>query len=59
PSTGLYNPFCKPTGGKGRPDWDRLYCVHEGRVLSIRALADLVPHPVDMEKFYSAYVFGI
>jgi hypothetical protein len=73
----IYNPFCRPktdtthdTDGARiidpytalEPDWDNLYCIHNGRVVSVSNLAnepDYVPLPLEaLYEFKMLPYFG-
>lgn len=49
----VLNPFVKPTNGVGLPDWNNLYCLVDGKIMSVKDAAALLPVPIPMETLYS------
>jgi hypothetical protein len=48
----IHNPFFKPSGGVAGPDWDNLFCIHNGEIKSVNDIAKTLIVPIPKEVLY-------
>jgi predicted nucleic acid binding AN1-type Zn finger protein len=49
----LYNPFVKPTTGKGEPDWRNIFIPHKGKIVTVQEALEQADGPIHPETLFT------
>lgn len=51
-----YNPWVRPKGGKGTPDWDRIFVPVKEGTMTVSEVMDRLSGPYSQEKIFTLFI---